>query len=128
VLADMWAQYLGTANQELIAYARSLRPRFRTAILSASFVGAREREAAAYGFPDLVDDIVYTHEVGLRKPSPEIFALAASRLGVEAAEIVLLDDIPPVVEAARAAGWHAVLFETNAQAIAAIETTVRRPT
>jgi hypothetical protein len=38
--------YLGTANTELIEYARSLRPRFRTGILSNSFVGAREREQA----------------------------------------------------------------------------------
>ncbi|HEV3289432.1 MAG TPA: hypothetical protein VG123_10590, partial [Streptosporangiaceae bacterium] len=49
-LADLWRQYLGSANTELIGYARQLRPRYRTVIVINIFVGAREREQAAYGF------------------------------------------------------------------------------
>ena len=49
-MADIWREYLGTANKELIDDARRLRPRYRTGILSNSFVGARQREQAAYGF------------------------------------------------------------------------------
>ncbi len=60
----------GTANTDLIEYARRLRPRYRTGILSNSFVGAREREQAAYGFEDLVDEIIYSHECGMSKPDP----------------------------------------------------------
>jgi FMN phosphatase YigB (HAD superfamily) len=41
-MADLWREYLGTANTELIEYARGLRPRYRTGILSNSFVGARK--------------------------------------------------------------------------------------
>ena len=39
-LADLWREYLGTANTELIEFARRLRPRYRTGIVSNSFVGA----------------------------------------------------------------------------------------
>jgi hypothetical protein len=67
-MADIWREYLGTANKELIDYARRLRPRYRTGILSNSFVGARQREQAAYGFEDLVDEIVYSYEVGMSSP------------------------------------------------------------
>lgn len=74
-MADLWREYLGTANTELIEYARRLRPRYRTGILSNSFVGAREREQAAYGFVDLVDEIVYSHKAGMSKPDPGIYAL-----------------------------------------------------
>src|SRR6516225_5468353 len=91
-LADLWREYLGTANTELIEYARGLRPRYRTGILSNSFVGTREREQAAYGFADLVDDIVYSHEARMSKPDPRIYALACARLGVEPGETVFLDD------------------------------------
>ena len=52
-MADLWREYLGTPNTELIGYARRLRPRYRTGIVSNSFVGARERERQAYGFEDL---------------------------------------------------------------------------
>lgn len=91
-MADIWREYLGTANTELIEYARQLRPRYRTAIISNSFVGAREREQAAYGFEDLVDEIVYSHECGMSKPDPGIYALTCERLGVEPAQMVFLDD------------------------------------
>ncbi len=37
-MADLWREYLGTPNTELIGYARQLRPRYRTGILSNSFV------------------------------------------------------------------------------------------
>src|SRR5690606_3779590 len=47
---DLWRQYVGTLNAELTSYFRSLRGRFKTAIISNSFVGAREREEAAYRF------------------------------------------------------------------------------
>jgi putative hydrolase of the HAD superfamily len=120
-MADNWRQYLGTANTELIEYARGLRPRYRTGILSNSFVGAREREQAAYGFGDLVDEIVYSHESGMAKPDPRIYALVCERLGAGPGETVFLDDIEQCVAGARDLGIHAVRYRDNAQAIAEIE-------
>lgn len=121
-MGDIWREYLGTANTELIDYARRLRPRYRTGIVSNSFVGAREREQAAYGFAELVDEIVYSHECGLSKPDPGIYALACERLQVEPARMVFLDDSAVCVEGARQAGLHAVLYQDNAQAISEIRT------
>jgi epoxide hydrolase-like predicted phosphatase len=119
-LADVWQQYLGTANTDLIEYARGLRPQYRTGILSNSFVGARELEQAAYGFEDLVDDIVYSHEAGMSKPDPRIYALACARLGVHPGETVFLDDSDLCVAGAREASLHAVRYRGNAQARAEI--------
>ena len=116
-VADLWREYLGTANSELIEYARGLRPRYRTGILNNSFVGARERERAAYGFEDLVDEIVYSHEAGMGKPDLRIYALICERLGVRPRETVFLDDARVCVEAAREAGLHAVLYRDNRQAM-----------
>ena len=117
----IWREYLGTANTELIAYVRRLRPRYRTGIVSNSFVGAREREQAAYGFENLVDEIVYSHECGMSKPDPGIYALACERLRTEPTRMVFLDDYGPCVAGAREAGIHAVLYRDNAQAIRDIE-------
>jgi epoxide hydrolase-like predicted phosphatase len=120
-MADLWREYLGTANTELIEYARGLRPRYRTGILSNSFVGARERERAAYGFEDLVDEIVYSHEAGMAKPDPRIYALICTRLGARPGETVFVDDADLCVAGAREAGIHAVHYRDNTQAIAEIE-------
>jgi epoxide hydrolase-like predicted phosphatase len=126
-LADVWREYLGTANTELIEYARRLRPRYRTGIVSNSFVGAREREQAAYGFEDLVEEIVYSHEVGFSKPDPRIYALICTRLNVPPEEMVFVDDSDVCVAGAHDAGIHAVRYQSNAQAIAAIEKLLTSP-
>jgi len=126
-MADVWREYLGTANTELIEYARGLRPRYRTGIVSNSFVGAREREQAAYGFEDLVEEIVYSHEVGFSKPDPRIYALICSRLNVAPEEMVFLDDSDVCVAGARDAGIHAIHYQDNPQAIAEIEKLLASP-
>ena len=126
-MADLWREYLGTANTELIEYARELRPRYRTGIVSNSFVGAREREQAAYGFEDLVEEIVYSHEAGFSKPDPRIYALICSRLSVPPEQMVFLDDSDVCVAGAGDAGIHAVRYQSSAQAIAEIEKLLTSP-
>jgi epoxide hydrolase-like predicted phosphatase len=69
----------------------------------------------------LVDEIVYSHEAGISKPDPRIYALICERLNVVPGEMVFLDDAGPCVAGAREAGIHAVRYENNAQAIAEIE-------
>jgi putative hydrolase of the HAD superfamily len=121
MMADMWVQYVGVANPDAIEYARGLRPRYRTGILSNSFVGAREREQAAYGFEELVDEIVYSHEVGMSKPDPRIYQLICTRLEVRPEETIFLDDNRPMVAGARAVGMHAIHYQDHAGAIAELE-------
>ena len=126
-MADVWREYLGTANTELIEYGRRLRPRYRTGIVSNSFVGAREREQAAYGFEDLVEEIVYSHEVGFSKPDPRIYGLICTRLNVPPEEMVFVDDSDVCVAGARDVGIHAVRYQSSAQAIAEIEKLLTSP-
>jgi putative hydrolase of the HAD superfamily len=110
LMDDAWEEYIGTLNTEMAAFLVHLRPRFRTALLSNSFVGAREREQAAFGLEDMCEFIVYSHEVGLLKPDPRIYALACNRLGVVAEEVVFVDDVAANVDGARSAGLRAILF------------------
>lgn len=124
-MAAFWDVYMGAPNEELIAYFRALRPRYRTAILTNSFIGAREREEARYGFTSMVDVAVYTHEEGVHKPHPLIYAIASERVGYPPSEIVFLDDRPENIDAARACGYQAILFTSTSQAIADIETLLR---
>jgi epoxide hydrolase-like predicted phosphatase len=118
---DVWREYLGTLNVELADYFRSLRPRYQTAIISNSFVGAREKEVEHYQFDTICDFIIYSHEVGLRKPDPRIFELACERLGLRPEEIIFVDDHHEVYASAEAMGIHCIEFKDNAQTIADIE-------
>jgi epoxide hydrolase-like predicted phosphatase len=121
LMDDAWREYLGTLNRELAEYFTGLRPRYKTGILSNSFVGAREREQEAYGFERMCDAIVYSHEAGVIKPDRRIYELVCDRLGVAPEEAILLDDVQANVDGARAIGMSAIAFANNAQAIAELE-------
>ncbi|WP_329416677.1 HAD family phosphatase [Streptomyces sp. NBC_00704] len=116
-MADLWTEYLGTPNVELIAYLRGLRGRCRLGILSNSFVGARERETSLYHFDELVEQIVYSHEIGVEKPDPRAFEAACAGLEVRPQNCLFIDDSAGNVEAAQAMGMQAHLFEDNARTI-----------
>jgi epoxide hydrolase-like predicted phosphatase len=120
-MQDLWAEYLGTLNAELTRYFATLRPRYRTAILSNSFVGAREREQALYGFEDLCDAVVYSHEEGIKKPELRLDEIACERIGVHPREAIFLDDVDACVQGARRAGLTAVKFTGNEQAVSELE-------
>jgi putative hydrolase of the HAD superfamily len=119
-MADLWAEYLGTPNEELIAYVRGLQGMCRLGILSNSFVGARERETALYHFDDLVEQIIYSHEIGVGKPDLRAFEAACATLDVHPENCLFIDDVSVNVEAAQAAGMKAHLFEDNARTIARV--------
>jgi putative hydrolase of the HAD superfamily len=121
LMNDAWAEYVGSLNRDLANYFGSLRPRYKTGILSNSFVGAREREQQAYGFEDMCDVIVYSHEVGYLKPEPRSYHVVCERLGVPPEDTVLLDDNQANVDGARAVGMRAVTFSNTRQAIADLQ-------
>jgi HAD superfamily hydrolase (TIGR01549 family) len=123
LMADYWRWYVGTLDQELFDWFAGQRPRFRTGIVSNSGPGAREAERC-WGFEDITDDIVYSHEVGLLKPDPRIFRLAAERLGVRPDEVVFLDDVEGHVAAARAVGYRAVVHRSTPESIAEVEAVI----
>ncbi|MGH2514196.1 MAG: HAD-IA family hydrolase [Ktedonobacterales bacterium] len=120
-MRDFWDTYCGDLNVELAAYFAGLRPRYQTALLSNSFVGARREECARLHFDEMADLIIYSHEVGIAKPDARIFKLACERLGVRSDELVFLDDHEPHVAAARELGISGVVFRDTAQAIADVQ-------
>jgi epoxide hydrolase-like predicted phosphatase len=120
MMAEMWDGYCGELDLPMRDFAASLRPRYTTAILSNSADGARREEQRRYRFEDLVDLLVYSHEVGLAKPDPAVFRLTERRLGVAPEEIVFLDDHGQHVQAARDCGWYAVLHRNAPASIAQV--------
>ena len=123
LMADYWRWYVGALDQALFDWFAAQRPARKTGIVSNSGPGAREAERR-WGFEAITDDIVYSHEVGLQKPDPRIFKLAAERLGVRPEEIVFLDDVEGHVEAARAVGYRGVVHRSTPGSIAEIEAVI----
>jgi epoxide hydrolase-like predicted phosphatase len=88
----------------------------RTGLVSNSW-GTRRypRELLA----ELFDALVISGEIGIRKPSPEIYALGAERIGVEPEACVFVDDLPfnlsPAAELGMATVHHKATDETLAE-------------
>jgi epoxide hydrolase-like predicted phosphatase len=123
-MADMWDWYCGDLDEEMMAFAASLRPRLRTAIISNSADGARREEIARYAFDTIFDPIIYSHEVGLAKPDPAIFDLACARMDLEPTQAIFVDDVPGHAAAARALGMHAIVHVGTPQTIAAVNAAI----
>ncbi|SEJ61948.1 putative hydrolase of the HAD superfamily [Deinococcus reticulitermitis] len=70
-----------------------------------------DRTLEAVGLSDLVDVALATCTLGVHKPEPRAFTLAAEALGVEPEEVLFVDDRPENVEAARALGMRSVLID-----------------
>jgi epoxide hydrolase-like predicted phosphatase len=67
---------------------------------------------------ELFDAVVISAEVGLHKPQPEIYRLAAERLEVEPAECIFVDDLKENCEGAEAVGMTAIRHRDAAETIA----------
>lgn len=109
-------------NLELLAYIETLRPKYKTAILSNVNRGGLERRLSPEILQNLFDVTVVSGDVGYIKPEPEIYHLTAEKLGASPEECVFIDDREPYVEAAETLGMKVVLYKDFSQMKQELET------
>ena len=100
----------------MIAAVRDLRAGgVRTGLVSNSWsTGHYDRALLA----ELFDATVISAEVGLHKPEPEIYRLAAERIGAEPEACLFVDDLRENCEGAEAVGMGAIRHVEPAETIA----------
>lgn len=84
------------------------------AIASGSTPGAIDAALGAIGLRDAFEVRVSTHDVARGKPAPDVFLLAAERLGAEPAACVVVEDAVHGVRAALAAGMRCIAIPSVA--------------
>jgi epoxide hydrolase-like predicted phosphatase len=72
-------------------------------------------------FAELFDTVVISGEIGIRKPAPEIYALAADRLGRPPERCVFVDDLAGNLKPAREIGMATVLHRDAETTLAELE-------
>jgi HAD superfamily hydrolase (TIGR01509 family) len=99
------------------AFARAAKTQgIRLACASA---GDRENIAFALrglGMQDFFDAAVGANDVARGKPDPDLFLLAAQRIGARPGECLVFEDAPLGIEAARRAGMRAVAIASTIDA------------
>lgn len=97
-------------NTNLLKEIKKLRKTYKIGLLSNVGTGFWKRFSKEET-QEYFDDVILSYQVGLVKPDPEIFELAASRLGVEVSECVFVDDDERNVAAAKSCGMRGVTYE-----------------
>jgi putative hydrolase of the HAD superfamily len=108
-LVDYWFANDTIVDEDVRSAIRHYRSVGRRVFLCTN----QEHMRAAYlmdtvGLRADLDGILYSADLGDRKPGASFFRLAAERAGATGNEIAFVDDVLDNVEAARRAGWTAV--------------------
>jgi putative hydrolase of the HAD superfamily len=105
-------------DDTLPTLARLRETGIRTAIVSNTPWGSPpepwRRELRRLGLSDAVDAVVLCGDVGWRKPAPDIFRNAVSKLGCEPAECIFVgDDLRWDIEGSAAVGMRPILVDRD---------------
>ena len=90
-------------------YLDQCRRRRQGIMVLTSSVSAHCRAALGHlGLMPYFEEILFAHDLKIEKKDPEIFRVAARRMGVEPAECVVYDDSVAACRGAKAAGMRTV--------------------
>lgn len=120
LFVDPWLEH-ATIDEEMLAFVEELKARFIVGCLS----NTQEPHVTLLremGVLDHFDPCVLSCEVGLRKPGHEIFELYCREAGVEASEVLFVDDQPENLDEPRRLGMRVVRFEGIGSVRAALPT------
>ena len=112
---EHWVEMLGGPMEETVSIVRELRaagvPVYALSNWSAETYPLTRPLCPFLGE---LEGILISGEAGVAKPDPAIFRLFLERFGLEAHEIVFIDDSAANVAAARALGMESIRFEDAA--------------
>jgi putative hydrolase of the HAD superfamily len=119
--ADILALLSGAVRPEMVtALNKVIAAGYRTACITNNVSGGEPRpevEAIMARF----DEVVESSKVGIRKPEPQIYAMACEMLGVDPQQSVYLDDLGINLKPAAAMGMTTIKVLSAAQAISDLE-------
>jgi putative hydrolase of the HAD superfamily len=104
---ELWAADRGQINQPVVDLVRRLRAAGLRVGMLTNNTSILDRDLATHEIADLADVVVNSAEVGVCKPAPAAYRIAAARLGLPLTAVAFADDDATNVEAAAALGMPA---------------------
>lgn len=111
----LWNSLLGKIPEERLKLVKKLRENFQVGVLSNTnlihILGVNEILKADHGldnFDPIFDWVFLSHEMGLSKPSQEIYEKMVNELHTTADRVIFFDDLVANVNGAREVGIQAV--------------------
>jgi putative hydrolase of the HAD superfamily len=104
----------GKERPEVVELIRSLHGQLRQAVLTndaTAFLGQGWQQA--WPLRSMVEQVLDSVTLGVRKPDPQAYRAAAAAIGVPLPACLFVDDLLVNVHAARAVGMQAVPFDVT---------------
>jgi epoxide hydrolase-like predicted phosphatase len=112
---EIWNSLLGEIPKERLDLVSTLKQSYQVGVLSNTneihidaVYKMLERDFGMNRFEQLFDRVFYSHEMGLAKPSQEIYYKMLEELGTSANRVVFFDDLEANVRGAASVGIQAV--------------------
>jgi glucose-1-phosphatase len=112
---ELWNSLLGKIPGERLDLVSKLKQNYQVGVLSNTneihIEAVNKMLKSDFGverFDTLFDWVFYSHEMGMAKPSPEIYLQMLAELGAAAERVVFFDDLEANVKGAASVGIQAV--------------------
>ena len=110
-LIEAWAALVGQADAAVLALLAAVRRCQVPVVLISNATTRLEEDLATMGLTEAFDAVVNTARVGITKPDPRVFAIAAQLAGTTPDRCLFIDDTLGHVTAARTLGMEALHYE-----------------
>jgi glucose-1-phosphatase len=91
---------------ERVAVARQLAQHYPLSLISNTCASHIQHLEATYDFFPLFQHRIYSHEVGCRKPHPDIYQKALQEAGAIPETSLFIDDLAENLETPKKSGWQ----------------------
>jgi putative hydrolase of the HAD superfamily len=115
---NVWLTALQTASSfddDLLAYIKALRPKYRVGLLTNVGKGGLNRWFDAAMLETYFDVSVASGDIGYAKPEARAYEITADRLGVRTDECIMVDDRELNCVGAQAVGMQAIEYRSLEQ-------------
>lgn len=108
-------------HTEVLDYIQALQYSGYRTVALANMIPPHVEFLRSHGVFEPFDAQIFSYEVGMIKPDVAMFQLALDKLGVQARDVVFIDDLSTNVDAALRMGMHGVVFHDAEQLIHDLE-------
>lgn len=115
-----WNAMLGDIPSEILASVETLKTKYKCCVLSntnaiheKAFHQILAKQHGLQHLNELFDKVYFSHELNERKPDEAIYLKVISDLGLQADEVLFLDDSEVNIAAAQAVGMHGIYIPRN---------------
>lgn len=106
---------------ERVATARALATRYPLGLISNTCAAHIRYLESAFDFFPLFQPRIYSHEVGARKPHPDIYEKALIAAGAKAESSLFIDDLAENLETPARLGWKTIHLPPKANLASALQ-------